>query len=86
MLPFFFLFIFYFVFYFILIIFFFIFFFFFFLFFFPFSFSNGNIIAGDLIEPRRGGENTDRRWSEAKPLLSDGVNISPEGLTEYREG
>ena len=46
----------------------------------------GNDIADDLIEPRKGGENTGRRWSEAKPLLSDVGNISPEGPTEYREG
>ena len=48
-------------------------------------------MADDLIEPRRGGENTGRRWSEAKPLqISQESILNPDGVTEIlsdlREG
>ena len=53
--------------------------------------KKGNDIADDLIEPRRGGENTGRRWSEAKPLqISQESILNPDGVTEIlsdlREG
>ena len=55
------------------------------------AFEKGDNIADDLIEPRRGGENTGRRWSEAKPLqISQESILNPDGVTEIlsdlREG